>query len=72
MRSPWTEEETQAVMLDWASFHALFPERSYAAWEVKRRRVPGGTAGSQSRRHIPSEDCWCHPKLLHIEVQHGF
>lgn len=52
MRQPWTEEEVQFVRehpTDWEAFHAEFPTRTYDSWEVKRRRLGGGSAGSRVR-----------------------
>lgn len=50
-RRPWTETELDAVTsrFPWSAFHLLFPDRTYDAWEVKRRRVSGGSAGSNRR-----------------------
>lgn len=53
MRQPWTEEEIQFLREfpnNWQAFHVEFPTRSYNSWEVKRRRLNGGTAGSQDGR----------------------
>jgi len=47
MRKPWSEAELEDVGLGWDRFHNLHPDRSYDSWEVKRRRVAGGTAGSR-------------------------
>lgn len=46
-RQPWTENELLALQegIGWEQFHLMFPQRSYDSWEVKRRRVAGGTAG---------------------------
>lgn len=50
-RRPWTEIEVDylASGVPWDAFHATFPQRTYDSWEVKRRRVLGGTAGSNKR-----------------------
>lgn len=45
----WTPEEIATLVAlglnDWAGFHQQHPDRSYDAWEVKRRRLAGGSAG---------------------------
>lgn len=46
-RQFWTEDEVADLGLSWAEFSARHPNRSYDSYEVKRRRVPGGTAGSR-------------------------
>ena len=43
----WTEQELADLAAhrdDWLAFSALHPTRSYESWEVKRRRIPGGSA----------------------------
>lgn len=61
MRQPWTEEEVQFVRehpTDWEAFHEEFPTRSYNSWEVKRRRLSGGSAGtrdSRPQRYVESD-----------------
>lgn len=37
--SRWSEAELAALGLSWERFHQRYPERSFDAWEVKRRRV---------------------------------
>lgn len=44
--SKWSAAEMADVkVLDWPEFHERHPARSYNSFEVKRRRVPGGSAG---------------------------
>lgn len=44
----WTANELDDLaVMTWDQFHALYPHRSYDAWEVKRRRV-NGSAGSKT------------------------
>lgn len=45
----WTTEELEdlrALGNNFSLFQAKHPERSYDSWEVKRRRINGGTAGA--------------------------
>ena len=46
-RQRWTDEELADLNLSWAAFSAKHRNRSYDSWEVKRRRVAGGSAGSR-------------------------
>jgi hypothetical protein len=70
--NPWTPEEIGFLNLSFPEFHAMFPGRSYDAYEVKRRRIAGGSAGTKpNRKHELSPDCWCGPRVLHIEYIHG-
>lgn len=46
-RQPWTEAEVADLSLSWAAFSARHPSRSYDSYEVKRRRIRGGSAGSR-------------------------
>lgn len=46
-RQPWTDQELADVSLGWSAFSERHPARSYDSWEVKRRRVPGGTSGTR-------------------------
>ncbi|MBA3875559.1 MAG: hypothetical protein C0498_01260 [Anaerolinea sp.] len=44
---PWSDDERAAARsLGWAEFHAIYPERSYDGWRIKRqlrnRVVPAG------------------------------
>lgn len=60
----WTEQELQDLRThgdDWLGFSALHPGRTYESWEVKRRRIPGGTAGARAAQaqgrdlvHVPA------------------
>lgn len=60
-RQPWTEEEVQFLRdfpNNWEAFHTEFPTRSYNSWEVKRRRLNGGSAGtrdSRPQRYVESD-----------------
>lgn len=49
-RARWTSEELADLSRlgpkDFAGFSALHPQRGYDSWEVKRRRLFGGSAGS--------------------------
>lgn len=51
-RRHWTEMELSAIEsgLPWSIFHRFHPERTYDSWEVKRRRVAGGSAGTNKRQ----------------------
>lgn len=46
-RQPWTEAEVADLGLPWPAFSERHPGRSYDSYEVKRRRVAGGTAGTR-------------------------
>lgn len=49
-RAFWKSDELEALEKhadDWLAFHALFPERSYDSFEVKRRRLETGSAGTK-------------------------
>jgi hypothetical protein len=50
-RRAWTSEEIATLERlgpkDFAGFHAAHPTRGYDSWEVKRRRLFGGSAGSR-------------------------
>lgn len=50
-RRPWTSAEIEDIGLGWNEFAVRYPHRSYDAWEVKRRRLAGGSAGTD-RRHV--------------------
>ena len=48
----WTDEEVadlRACGNDFKAFQAKHPDRDYNSWEVKRRRLPGGSAGTTER-----------------------
>lgn len=56
-RTPWSAEELDDLSMlgpeNWAEFHRRHPHRSYDSWEVKRRRLFGGTAGTRPARAVP-------------------
>lgn len=47
----WSPAELADVQMPWPSFHAKHPDRSFNAWEVKRRRV-----GKDALTALPSLD----------------
>lgn len=50
-RAFWKADELEALAAhadDWQTFHLMFPERSYDSFEVKRRRLETGSAGTKS------------------------
>lgn len=52
----WTEEElADLAALDWPTFSAKHPERSYNSYDVRRRRLPGGSAGTQANRQAAAQ-----------------
>lgn len=51
-RLRWTSAEIEDVGLGWNEFAVRYPHRSYDAWEVKRRRLAGGSAGTDRRMTI--------------------
>lgn len=75
-RKAWSLEELADLErigpADWASFHALHPHRSYGSWEVRRRRLPSGSAGTrptyQPRLHLKNDGCWCKPDVIHFDL----
>jgi len=72
----WTDEEKRdAQTMGWASFRAAHPARSYDSFEVKRRRLVGGTAGKgrrpkmrTTRPHVLTATCGCVVLMMHCEV----
>ena len=52
MKTPWTLDEIEDISLGWQHFQVLWPHRSYDSWEVKRRRVLGGTAGTRRAKNL--------------------
>lgn len=58
-RTPWSADELDDLALlgpdNWAEFHRRNPNRSYDSWEVKRRRMFGGTAGTKPAHAVPAK-----------------
>jgi hypothetical protein len=47
-RIKWSQDELiDLTNLTWTEFHHKYPTRSYDSWEVKRRRIPSGSAGTR-------------------------
>lgn len=57
-RMPWSADELDDLAVlgpdNWAEFHRRNPSRSYDSWEVKRRRLFGGTAGTKPAHPVPA------------------
>lgn len=48
MKHRWTTDElTDLSLLTWEEFNTKYPYRTYDSWEVKRRRINGGSAGTR-------------------------
>lgn len=57
-RMPWSADELDDLAIlgpdNWTEFHKRNPLRSYDSWEVKRRRLFGGTAGTKPATVVPA------------------
>jgi hypothetical protein len=57
-RMPWSQDELDDLAIfgpeNWSEFHRRNPARSYDSWEVKRRRMFGGTAGTKPATVLPA------------------
>ena len=54
IRHKWSETELSDLEsgLSWPDFSAKHPTRSYDSWEVKRRRIAGGSSGTRDRTRV--------------------
>ena len=56
-RMPWSQDELDDLAVlgpdNRTQFHERNPNRSYDSWEVKRRRLFAGTAGTKPSHPVP-------------------
>lgn len=55
MRTRWSDQEIADLSLPWTEFRQAHPHRTYDSYEVKRRRVNGGSAGTAQARAESAE-----------------
>lgn len=70
----WTKEQTQAVVKwhehdDWPFFHAAYPDVTYDAWEVKRRRIQKDGGIPQTTFDIPAGGSYVGPTITFWDLE---